>query len=203
MLLIVRLNKDTTASATITLPKEIRFHKLVLKGFSFERVDNLAADAVGHAPATNTELPVYLHLDCLDDNEILFFQGKNNTIRTSAVGEVGLGNFIPLGGVREAQDDEGTYHAMNMTLVERPQVYDVGKQIKVSLFQIQKSVPSVLTNAQAFGAINNDESSDPAIPGSGPSPYDHGCNLYLEFTTDQSQDTTQSYNVADSVPTDG
>ena len=201
MLLIVRLNKDTTASCSVTLPKEIRFHKLVLKGYSFERVDNLAGDAAGgHAPATNSELPVYLHLDCLGDNDILFFQGKNATIRDPTL-DVGLGNFIPLGGVREAQSDEGNYHALNMTLVDRPQVYDVGKVIKVSLYQIQKSVPSVLTNAQAFGGVNNDETGDPMIPGSGPQPYDHGCNIYLEFTTDQSQDTTQSYNVADSVPT--
>jgi len=199
MLLIIRLTKSTTSAIKYTLPKEIKFSKLTFKGYSFERVDNLAADSLGLAPATNSELPVYMSCDFINDNDVLFFQGKNNTIRTAG-GGINIDNMIPLGGVREGQTDEGNYSVMDLKLIDRQQTWEVGKEISITLFQIQKNVATPLTNNQAFGSINDDGSSDPAIPGSGPSPYDHGCNLYFEFQNNEGHDFTQSYNVADGEP---
>ena len=198
MLLIIRLTKDTTSSVKYTIPKEIRFNKLTFKGYSWERCDNLAANE-GLAPATNSELPVYMSCDFLGDNEVLFLQGKNQTIRSAESSTIELDNAIPLGGIREGQVDEGNYCEFNLPLIDRSQVWEVGKEISITLFQIHKLVPNQLTNNQAFGAITDDSVSDPAIPGSGPSPIDHGINLYFSFDLDSVQNVLQSYNVADGV----
>jgi len=194
MLLIIRLTKDTTSSVKYTIPKEIRFNKLTFKGYSWERCDNLAANE-GLAPATNSELPVYMSCDFLGDNEVLFLQGKNQTIRAAESSTIELDNAIPLGGIREGQVDEGNYCEFNLPLIDRSQVWEVGKEISITLFQIHKLVPNQLTNVQCFGAITDDG----GMPAPGQSPIDHGVNLYFSFDVDSIQNVKQSYTVADGV----
>jgi len=198
MLLIIRLTKDTTSSVKYTIPKEIRFNKLTFKGYSWERCDSNASNE-GLAPATASELPVYMSCSFLGDNEVLFLQGKNQTIRADESSTIELDNAIPLGGIKEGQVDEGNYCEFNLNVIDRSMVWEVGKEISITLFQIHKLVPNKLTNDQAFGAINDDAVGDPMIPGSGPSPIEHGVNLYWNFELDSVQNVKQSYTVADGV----
>ena len=194
MLLIIRLTKDTTSSVKYTIPKEIKFNTLTFKGFSWERCDSTAANE-GLALATAAELPVYMSCDFLGDNEILFLQGKNTTIRAAESSNIPLDNAIPLGGLKKDQADEGNFNKFDLKVIDRSQVWEVGKEISITLFQIHKLVPNQLTNVQAFG----DTVDNGSMPAPGVSPIDHGVNLYFEFDVDSVQNVKQSYNVADGV----
>ena len=192
MLLIFRLNKLTGTSATYTLAKEIRFNKMTFKGVTWEHNDNLAADqGYSAAPAINSELPVYLSMDCFGDNDIVFHQGENTTIN-NAFGELGVGNMIPLGGVMENRDFN--YRKFDLKLIDRQEIWPVGKTITITLYQIQNAGhPEPLTNSQAFGAIDSDMGGE----------YDHGVNIYFEVDCDRSQNFTQNYTIADAVGSGG
>ena len=192
MLLIFRLNKLTGTSTTYTLAKEIRFNKMTFKGVTWEHNDNLAPDlGFESAPAVNSVLPVYLSMDCFGDNEIVFHQGENTTITN------GIGNMIPLGGIKEHRDYN--YRKFDLKLIDRQEIWPVGKEITITLYQIQNAgVPEPLSNAQAFGAVNSDMAGV-SEEGEDPIPYDHGVNLYFEVDCDRSQNFTQEYTIADST----
>tara|TARA_B110000208_G_scaffold28563_1_gene37313 strand:+ start:2385 stop:2981 length:597 start_codon:yes stop_codon:yes gene_type:complete len=195
MLLIFRLNKLTSSSTTYTLAKEIRFNKMTFRGFTWEHCDNLAGDTNGFAPSANSELPVYLSMDCFGDNDIVFHQGENTTI-TNAFGEIGIGNWIPLGGVKEHNRND--MRKFDLKLIDRPVIWEVGKQITIALYQIQSNgFPDLLTDSQAFGGVNSDNGGEAVEEGVDPVTYDHGVNLYFEVDCDRSQDFTQVYTIPD------
>ena len=199
MLLIFRLNKDNGTQASFILPKTLDFSRMTFKGFTWERCDNLAGDINGVAPATNSDLPVFLHCDFLDDNEVCFLQGRNTTIIANMAGlDVGVGNMIPLGGIKEAR--EAPFRQMDLKVIDRASSYEASKVLLVGLYQIQLGVAELLTPAQAFGAVENDVALDAlAEPPTAPSPYDHGVNLYFELDCDETHDFTQSYTALDST----
>ena len=201
MLLIFRLNKDTTSTVQYVIPHELNFSQLRFKGFSWERGDNNAADQsqTPGAPLSGADLPVYLHMDCFDDNEIMFFQGRNATLITNETdADLGTGNSIPLGGIKEGR--ELGFRTMDLKLIDQPTIWALGKVITISLRQIQIRKITALTNNQAFGAINNDVAVDnDADPVEGPSPYDHGVNLYFELDLDKGHQFTEGVVIADAA----
>ena len=160
MLVVLRLNKVTGTSATYTLGREINFNKLYLRGVGFDFPSKTEPDAGGNAPTTGGRA-VYLDMSILNDNHVLFFQGRNTTI-------TGIDNLIPLGIVEDAGVP---YRKMDLKLICNPTTYEDTQTITLTLKQIEAGVVTNLTNAQAFGS---DQDSQPVD-------IDHGVNIYLEF----------------------
>ena len=187
VLLIFRLNKDTGCDAvTFTLGKSLKFSKLKFLGYTHEHCDNLAGSL---APATQSDLPIYLQCSLFNDNTVVFYQGKNTTLNVT--GETNIGNMLPLGGAREGRDG---FRPIELTIIDQMTTFEATKQITFSLKMIHQQSISVLSNAQAFGSV-----VDTAGPPLGPYAYDHGINLYFEATTLSSHDEEQSFNIADAT----
>jgi len=184
MLLIFRLNKATGTQATFTIPNNLEFQKLIFKGYSLEFPDRAAVDGAGNIP-TNGGKTFYLQMDCFGDADIMFFQGRNNTITGSAIG-----NMIPLGNYLATKMD---YQKMDFTVISHPQTWENGKTIEITINQIEANTVRQLTNAQLFGV---DEDADAG----GANAIDHGLNLYFELEPTVSlQETEISVDIADST----
>jgi len=188
VLLIFRLSKYTGTNATFTLGKTLDIEKLVFKGFTKEHADNLAADADGLAPGTNSDLPIILASTLfLGDNRVCFYQGQNATI--NAGGETDIGNMIPLGGTRENR--EQPFRKMDLTIIDHRTTFAATTEISFSLLQIHNNVLTSLTSAQAFGSVVDDNST-----ASSRVPIDHGINLYFEATTTNAHNINQTFSIA-------
>ena len=188
VLLVFRLNKHTTTSATFTLGKELKISKLIFKGFTLENCDNTAADTADLSAADATDLPIYLQCSLFGDNEVCFYQGKNASINSTAGEDTNIGNFLPLGGVKAAR--EAPFRPFNLTIYDRHLTLPATTEITFVLKQIQNSLISTLTSDQAFGAtVNND---DPTTP------YDHGMNVYFEAVETSGHNGEQVFSIADS-----
>ena len=190
VLLVFRLNKHTTTSATFTLGKELKISKLIFKGFTLENCDNTAPDAADLSAASATDLPIYLQCSLFGDNEVCFYQGKNASINAVVGSDTNIGNFLPLGGVKAAR--ETPFRPFNLTIYDRHQTLPATTTITFVLKQIQNSLISTLSNDQAFGIIdNNADAPDTA-------PYDHGMNLYFEAVETSGHNGEQVFSIADS-----
>ena len=188
VLLVFRLNKDTTTSATFVIPKTLVFDKMIFKGFSSERHDDTVVDGGGISFDTASELSIYLECGLFGDNEVCFFQGTNTTINNDAGSDTGVGNLLPLGGFKK--DVAVPYKQMDLTVIDQPTRLDAGFPLTLGLLQIQLGVVQPLTSAQAFGTLTND--------GTPAGPIDHGFNLYFELETMTAHDHDQTINIADS-----
>ena len=190
VLLVFRLNKHTTTSATFTLGKELKISKLIFKGFNLENCSNIEADANDLSAADASELPIYLQCSLFGDNEVCFYQGKNAAINAAAGSNTNIGNFLPLGGIKAAR--EAPFRAFNLTIYDRHLVLPATTEITFILKQIQNSLISTLTSGQAFGTVNNN-ADEPST-----AVYDHGMNLYFEAVTTTAQDGEQVVTIANS-----
>lgn len=188
VLLIFRLSKSTTTSATFILGKTLRFSKLVFKGFNSEGGDSTQPND-GLSQAAAADLPIYLECSLFGDNEVCFYQGKNAT--SIGVLASAIGNLIPLGGV--LKDRESPFRAMNLTIIDQPTSFAATKTISFKIHQIHDNAVVPLTSAQAFGEIVDNNEEEAAIK-----PIDHGINLYFEATTLNGHDEEQSFAIADS-----
>ena len=185
VLLIFRLNKDTGADGvTFTLGKTLRFSKMKFLGYTHEHCDNLAGSS---APATQSDLAIYLQSNLFNDNNVVFYQGKNATLNVT--GDTGVGNFLPLGGAREGRDG---FRPMDLTIIDEITTFTADKEITFSLKMIHQQAITVLSNAQAFGSV-----VDTTGPPIGPHAIDHGINLYFQFDVLSGHDAEQSFNIAD------
>jgi len=184
MLLVFRLNKATGTQATFTVGKEIIMDKMIFKGWSADFPSNAENDAAGNVPTAGPKA-IYLHMDCFDDNNIVFYQGRNNTISGTAIG-----NMIPLGAIKEEKFD---YKQMDLTVINFPEIWEATKTITITLNQIEVNTVSQLTNGQAFGV-------DADTDGGGPNAIDHGINLFFEVERNPTQhNITQTFNIADAA----
>jgi len=182
MLLVFRLTKATGTEATFTVGKEIIMDKLIFKGWSADFPQKGENDGAGNAPTAGPKT-IYLEMDCFDDNSIVFYQGRNNTIAGSTIG-----NMIPLGAVGEVATG---YNKFDMTLIDFPEVWEATKTITIKLRQIETNVVSSLTTGQAFGTDVDTDSG-------GPNNMDHGVNLYFEVQRNPvAHNILQNFDIAD------
>ena len=73
--------------------------------------------------------------------------------------------------------------------------FEATKEITFKLNNIHNLSVTQLTNAQAFGSVDDDNPvSELAFP------IDHGINLYFEATTTTGHAVEQDFNIADSIP---
>ena len=190
VLLIFRLSKSTTTTASFVLGKEMIIDKLVFKGFTKEHTDSAAPSADGLAPGEACDLPMYLSSSLFeDDDRVLFYQGKNTLINAS--GDTKVGNMIPLGGGRINR--ETPFRPMNFTIINQRTVLEANTAILFDLVQIHGNEIASLTVGQAFGDVVDDNSTSGdrlAI--------DHGINLYFEATTTAAHKNAE-INIANST----
>ena len=169
MLIIFRLTKLTGTSATFTIGRDIHFSKLTFKGFNMDFGDASKADAGGSNKPEDGGVPMYLDLDFVTDNEVLFYQGRNNTLGTA------VDNLIPLDAFLDGQQ---YYTPMDLKLINVPTHWTPTQEITITLKQISNNIIRTLTDDQAFGVAVDTTGDD----------FDHGVNLYFELELNRAHD---------------
>lgn len=181
VLSIFRLNKKTGTSATFAYGRNINCREIIFRGFSVDFPSGTtSADSAGNNPTTGPKT-MYVKIDLLNDNDILFFQGKNNTIAGN------IDQFIPLGGIGDATV---LYQKMDLPISRRIHRLAATDTITLSLHQIEENVLAALNNNQAFGIDQDVGTND----------IDHGINLYIDFIPDSTTNTELAdYQIADAT----
>jgi len=186
MLIVFRLDKTTGSTATYTFGREINFKKITLRGVSFENTDPAATDGTGAIPTTAGGLPVYLHLDLFDDNEVLFYQGRNTTLASA---NPSVDNLIPIAIIPHTTGGAIPFQHMDLKIRDQIGVLESTDTITIKILQLQQGVLTALTTPQMCGADTDD----------GANAADHGVNLYFEFELTESQDHDQTGAIADAA----
>ena len=192
VLKVFRLNKDTTCDASFTIGQTIDFKSMKFLGYQWDNFDGSQQDLYTNMVEQDIPIPVYLKMSILNNQNVAFYQGMNNSADTNySLSEHTIHNSIPLG----VQLDT-SFQKMNLTLINNPTTLFASDTITISLLLINQGHAYTITNNMAFGedVMTNDAGET--------MPVDHGVSLFFDFETDSKQ-LQGDYTISDAVRTDG
>jgi len=135
MIYVFRLSRLTTATHAFTIGKDIRFEKMRLLGVQLDNCDGAASTLSG----TTSETPIYLECSLLDNDSIVFNNGKATAITAGGT------RLIPIGAVGTDLNSIELANGTGITLIDEPTHLAAADTVTWALKELNNAGTAVTT----------------------------------------------------------